>query len=255
MKIFSFARLGILFIFFSAIFSCNEKEDFTTEQLSEYMPLLPGKYITYRLDSLVFTAFGRVEEIHKYQVKHVIDAQITDNLGRPSYRVYRYLSDSAGTAPWQASGTYLITPLNDQYEEIENNFRIIKMHSPIKDGFSWNGNKYLPPDPYGPLYVISTDDNMEDWEFYYDGSASSFTYDGYDYNDVLTVEEIDESINVPVIDPNAYGSYARSVTRYSKEIGMIFRQFTIWEYQPRPGDPAGPTKNGFGITMWMVDHN
>lgn len=75
-------------------FSCNEKEEFVTEQLNEYIPLQVGKYITYRIDSLVFTNFGRTIETRRYQVKEQVDAQITDNLGRPSFRIYRYLRDS-----------------------------------------------------------------------------------------------------------------------------------------------------------------
>ena len=86
MRIFSPVRLSLLAILSAALFSCNEKEDFTTEALADYIPLTAKKYITYRLDSMVFTNFGRNTEIRKYQVKHVIDTLITDNLGRPSYK-------------------------------------------------------------------------------------------------------------------------------------------------------------------------
>ncbi|MBS1656200.1 MAG: hypothetical protein JSU05_15210, partial [Bacteroidetes bacterium] len=38
--------------------SCGKKtEDFQTEAISDYVPLASGKYITYRLDSTVFTNF------------------------------------------------------------------------------------------------------------------------------------------------------------------------------------------------------
>jgi hypothetical protein len=255
MRIHSITRLSLLVIVIASLFSCNEKEDFTTEPLSDYQPLSVGKYITYRIDSLVFTAFGRVEETHKYRVKHVIEAQITDNLGRPSYRVYRYLSDSTGTAPWQASGSYFITPLNDQIELIEDNLRFIKLHSPISNGFSWKGNKYLPPNPYGTVYTFSNDDNMEDWDFYYDGTPTSFSYKGINYDDVITVEQENEAINVPITDVTAYGALSVAVDRYSKNIGLVFREFTMWEYQPNTSGTGGPFKTGFGIKMWMVDHN
>src|SRR5215207_8327818 len=87
------------FLFF--ITSCKkETEVFTTESIPDYLPLTVGKYITYRLDSTVFTNFGKNQEIHKYQVKHVVDIQTTDNLGRRSYRILRYLRDSAGNQPW-----------------------------------------------------------------------------------------------------------------------------------------------------------
>ncbi len=141
----SIIRLSLLAIVITTLFSCKtEKEEFTTDNISDYIVLTPGKYITYRLDSLVFTNFGRTTETHRYQVKDQVDALITDNLGRPSYRIYRYLRDSLGTTAWQPTGTYFITPLADQIEVIEDNLRVIKLHMPIKDGFSWGGNKFMP---------------------------------------------------------------------------------------------------------------
>src|SRR5688500_7418695 len=80
--------------------SCEKTETLEPELITDYMPVAVGKYITYRLDSTVFTNIGRNIEVHKYQVKHTVEAAITDNLGRPSYRVIRYLRDSAGIQPW-----------------------------------------------------------------------------------------------------------------------------------------------------------
>ena len=172
-------RFG-LFIFIAAfIFSCNKKDsfddtDFQKQRLTELMiPLQAGKYITYRVDSTVFLNFGRVTEIHKYQVKHVVDSLITDNLGRPSFRIFTYISDSAGTQPWQPNGSYFITVLDDQVEVIENNMRVIKIHTPVRDGNKWKGNTYLASDPYGSEYNFSNDDNMSDWDFYFDGGLQS----------------------------------------------------------------------------------
>lgn len=255
MRIISNPLLLILGICSSVLFSCNEKEELVTEPLTDYIPLAAGKYITYRLDSLVFTNFGRTTEIHKYQVKHQVDALITDNLGRPSYRIFRFIRDSAGTGPWQPNGSYFITLLDNQAEVIDDNLRMIKMHLPLKNGFSWKGNRYLPTDPYGSLFNFSNDDNMADWDYYYDGDPSAFSYNGVNYTNVLSTEQIDESFNVPITSPSSYAARSRAVDRYSKGIGLVQREFEIWEYQPNPGGSGGPYKTGFGITMWMIDHN
>lgn len=263
MRILSIFRFPLLAIAAISFYSCNEKEEFTTEKISDYAPLTAGKYITYRLDSTVFTQFDRVTEIHKYQVKHVIDAQIVDNLGRPSYRVYRYLRDSVDATswtpaqPWIPAGSYFITPLSDQLEVIEDNLRFIKMHMPIRNGFSWKGNRYLPNDPYSPIHDFSNDNFMEDWDYYYDGEPSTFSFRGYNYADVLSVEQVDEAFNIPVTLAASYGSKSRSVERYAKNIGLIYRDFTMYEYQPDRTVPGGPNYSyiGFGITMWMIDHN
>ena len=150
MRISLLTRLGLLASAALLIFSCGKKtEEYQSEPLSDYYPLTVGKYITYRIDSTVFTNFGHNTEVHKYQVKHAIESITKDNLDRTSYRVYRYLRDTAGLQPWVPNGSYYITPLWDRVELIENNLRFIKLHLPIRKDYSWEGNKYLPFDPYG----------------------------------------------------------------------------------------------------------
>jgi hypothetical protein len=255
MKILSAQRLAITVILAAAFFSCNKKEDFQTASLSDYMPVVAGKYITYRLDSMVFTNFGRSVEVHKYQVKHQVDALITDNLGRPAYRVFRYIRDTAGIQPWVANGSYFITLLSDQAELSEDNLRFIKLHLPFRNGFTWKGNKFLPTDPYGPLFNFSNDDNMEDWDYIYDGEPSSFSYRGNNYSDVYTVEEANEAFNIPVTSAGSYGTKSRAVEKYARGVGLVYREYLLWEYQPNTGGSGGPYNTGFGITMWMIDHN
>jgi len=256
MRLISIIRLLLFTGITSLLFSCQtSKEDYQTEQLKDYLPLVTGKYITYRIDSMVFTNFGRNTEIHRYRVRNVVDAQVTDNLGRPAYRIFRYITDSLGTGPWVPYGSYMVTPLDNQYELTEDNLRFIKLHMPIKKDFNWKGNSYLPTNPYDALYNFSNDDNMADWDFYYKELAGIFSYRNNNYTDVVTVEESDEVYNVPIVDVNAYAAISRSVEKYSKNTGMIYRQYELWEYQPNTGGSGGPYKTGFGITMWMIDHN
>ena len=191
-----FTTLLFLVVLGTLIISCNKKvevvdTDYQKERLTELiMPLEKGKYITYRLDSTVFTNFGRNTEIHSYLVKHIVDTSITDNLGRPGYRIYTYLSDTTGTQPWQPNGTYSITLLDDHVEVIEDNMRVIKLVVPVRDGTQWKGNNYLAEDPYGSEYSFSNDDNMADWEFHFDGPVqSTVTVQDQTYNDVYTITE------------------------------------------------------------------
>jgi hypothetical protein len=255
------ARLFSSFIIMLTIFSCKRQievtdpYDYDPERMAEIMPLESGKYITYRLDSLVFTNFGQNPEVHSYKVKHVIDALLTDNLGRPSYRVYKYITSTSGAENWQPSGSYFITPLSNQVELIEDNLRVIKLRIPVKEGGEWKGNAYLPTDPYQPYgYDFSIDDDMKNWEFYFDTPEPSFSFNGNNYTDISTVEQQADSSNVPIIAPQSYAYKSRSVDKYSKNIGLVYREFGMWEYQPNPNG-AHPYYTGFGVTMWMIDHN
>jgi hypothetical protein len=237
------------------IASCSDKKEvFETELLSEYQPLQPGKYITYRLDSTVFVNFERDMEIHRYQVKHVVDAQIEDAQGRPSYRIFRYIRDSAGVNDWVANGSYMITPLEDEVEVIEDNLRFVRLHMPMKEGYTWKGNKHLPTNPFEGLAAFSNDDDIRNWEYYYDRFESAVSYMGYNYENVWTVEQVDDYFNMPLADPTNYGFKSRAVDQYAKGIGPVYREYELYEYQPNPTGTS-PYYSGFGIRMWMIDHN
>src|SRR5690349_18151376 len=124
---------------------------------------------------------------------------------------------------------------------------------PMTIDFSWKGNKYLPYKPYGSLYGFSNDDEMQDWDFNYNKLEPSISYLGNTYTNVYTVEEVDESLNVPITNPNFYALKNRAVEKYSKNIGLVYREYEMWEYQPGTG--GGSYKTGFALKMWMIDHN
>jgi len=247
-------RFGLIAILLFSLFSCTEKtEEFITEPLSDYLPLQPGKYITYRIDSLVFTNFQRNVETHSYQVKHEVDAEIKDNLGRPSYRIYRYLRNADGTGEWSNNGAYYVTPLSDRIEMIEDNLRFIKLHAPLREGFSWKGNSYLNLDPY-ESFKFTLSGYMEKWDYSYDSFSSSFEHSGIEYTDVWTVEEENYGENFPVTEPARAGGKIKAVEKYAKNTGLVYREYMIVEYEPNTSGP-NPYYRGFGITMWMIDHN
>jgi hypothetical protein len=77
-----------------------------------------------------------------YQVKFEVDSLITDNLGRPAYRIYRYIRDSAN-APWVTDDTYMAINTGNSLEFVENNLRFIKLKQPIEQDFTWKGNSFI----------------------------------------------------------------------------------------------------------------
>jgi len=236
------------------LFSCKtEKQDLEVETIADYIPLKTGKFITYRLDSLVFINSGRAEETHSYQEKHAIDAQIMDNLGRPSYRVFRYLRDTAGRQPWRPSGSHFITALVNSAEVIEDNLRVIKLVSPVKEGATWKGNRFLSDNPYSLKYSFSNDDNMGDWEFKIENINQTLVLKGVPISNVITVTSINENLNAPVTDAGSYGARTTAVEKFAKGIGAVYQEFYMWEYQPNPGSTG--YKIGFGVKRSMIDHN
>ena len=244
--------------------SCKRTETIESLTLDELVPLQVGKYITYRLDSLVFTNAGKTTETHRYRVRHTIDRQSVDNQNRPAWVVVTHITDSLGVGPWVQNGTYTITQVDKKLEVTQDNLRVIKLNLPTVEGFTWKGNSYLPNRPYNPEFPISIDANMSLWEFKFETVNGSETIGGNQLTDVTTVFHIDESENVPIVTDTSFASRELSIEKYAKNVGLVFREFQLWENQPRPrttGTPPNvittydPVRIGFGVKMWMIDKN
>lgn len=248
------------FLFFPLLFAVacigckKETEELSVEPLSDYLPTQTGKYIIYQLDSTVFTNFGTSVELRSYQEKHEVDAEFTDGEGRTAYRVFRFLRAADGTGPWAPAGTFAIIPQRNSVEVIENNLRFVRLAAPVKAEGTWKGNRFLPDEPYTGTFAFSNDDNMADWDFTYTNTGESINLNGQVINDVITVEQINESANAPVVLPGAYGFINYSLAQYAKGIGLVYEEVTMWEYQPNPGGNSG-YRTGFGVKRSIIEHN
>lgn len=240
-----------LFVFL-VLFSCTqENEIYDTELIADYVPLQKGKSITYRLDSTVFTRSGTVMETHKYQVRHTITGETMDNTGHKAYIVQRFINNETATGSWSNNGNYLITPYDNKIEVMDNNLRVVALQAPLKKGFTWKGNSYLPVSPYIQLYeynLIGYDLNK--WEFSLTGFGNE-TIEGNQYENLWTVVQHSDSLNMPPSANSELGTKEVSSEKYAKGIGMVYKNYQLYEYQKLKGVL---TYNGFGIKMWMIAH-
>jgi len=245
------------FVALLLLWSCGDKKsDFIpASQVSDYFPVQIGRFITYRLDSTVFVKSGSKVELHQYQVRHSITDTIRDNQQRLTYIAERSIRNADGSGSWTNNGRYYITPLENSVEVVEDNLRVVKVAAPMLDGNSWKGNTYLPLAPYEVAFGTQAGKEMNTWEFRYKGLADE-TIEGQQYTNVWTIEQSDLVRNLPppVSNPG-YGSMEVSTEKYSKGIGLVYRNYQIYDFQPPYGDNPQGTYAGFGITMWMIDHN
>ena len=233
----------------AVIFSACKKstEDFQTSPVSDYYPLAVGKYISYSLDSTVFINFGTKDTVINYQVKHQVDALITDNLGRPAYRIIRYIRKTAAN-PWVPDNTFMAVPTEFSVEFIENNMRFIKMKAPVRNGFSWKGNSYID------TYSLNSDVKyLDDWDYTYDSLNTTISLAALTVDSTLKVDQRDEVIGNPNA-PNSYSEINQGAERYAKGLGLVYRNFLHVEYQP-PTPGRGGYRQGYGVKMTMIDHN
>ena len=227
----------------------KENEVYTTASLSDYFPLETGKYISYNLDSTVYINFGQKDTVIKYQVKDSIENQITDNLGRTSYRIVRYMRRNSSQA-WTASNTFMATPTTTTLEFVENNLRFQKLKLPLKDGYTWKGNTFI--DTYS---LNSTTKYLDDWDYEYDSINVPLTIGGIPFSATLKVNQRDEFLGQDPKTPGTqYAERNYSVEKYAKDIGLVYKEFLHWEFQgTQPGRQS--FYSGYGVKLTITGHN
>ena len=241
----------IVFIFYFLIFvflfsSCKKTDTFISPAIADYFPLQSGKYITYHLDSIVYKSFGTRDTTISYEVKYLTDSLTTDNLGRPAWRIFRFIRKES-SQPWIPDASFMAINTGTRLEFIENNLRYVKLQLPIQNDFSWKGNSFI--DTYSAYSQVRYLDN---WDYVYANVDGPDNVGTYTLDSTLTVNQRDEVIGLPD-QPDSYSEKNFSQEKYARGIGMIYRKFFHSEYQPSNG---GYFADGsYGVTYTMIDHN
>lgn len=247
MKLFKTFFGGLTFFVIGFFFiGCKKTSDYKTLSVHDYWPLESGRYITYQLDSLVYIPFSTRDTTISYQVKYEVDSLIADNIGRPAYRIYRYIRRNSSQS-WLSDATFMTIPTNLQIEFVENNLRFIKLQQPINEGISWKGNTYI--DTYSANSSLKYLDN---WDYFYSHINENCWIQNFQYENVITVNQRDEVIGNPD-DPNSYSEINFGEEKYAKGIGLIYKKFTHREYQP--GNGGYIADGSYGVTLSIIDHN
>jgi hypothetical protein len=233
----------------------KEKDNRVYDAPATFFPSQIGKYIRYQLDSTRIVNFGQDKEVVSYQAKDVVEGTSTDLLGRPCLRVVRYLRplNSTNEQDWVTNISYEIIPGDNYVEVYENNLRFVKMQGPVKDGRSWIGNGYLPDEPFSK-YEFSAAMNIKSWEYAFEEVNASEEFNSKTYDSTVTITQIDDSSNIPVDNPFKPGQRLKWVEKYAKNIGLIYKDVIILEYQPETSSEDAYT-TGFGIRLTILDHN
>jgi hypothetical protein len=246
---------SLLLFLILTIYSCKDSkyrfDDYNIQstRLTELIPLQTGKYIIYRLDSTIPVNLGRDLAVRHYRIKDEIAEPYTDNLGQPGYKVIRSISDSSGTTPWKPISTYYITPLRDRIEVVENNLRIKKLVVPLKLDVTWKGYSSLPYSPFGEFAHQGLNE-VNTWDFAYTGFGQE-TIGNIVIDSVWTVQHL----NLVPDSSSVLFETGLSEEKYAKNIGLVSKEFILLETAKNQMDPSDQYTIGFGVKMWMIEHN
>ncbi len=239
------------FIAISVFSGCKkDPEDLGVAPISDYVPLEVGKYITYQLDSVRYIPFTLQQITISYQAKYIVDAEVTDNLNRPAYRIVRQIRSNP-TDAWVNDNSFTAVYTDNNFELIDNNLRFLKMRGPVRDGFTWKGNSYINTTSQFTDFAY-----LDGWDYMFDSVSAPLTLGAINLDNTLKVAQRDEVIGNPD-DPNSYSEINYGVEYYARGIGLVYRRFFHSEYQPPTtvGAIGSYSQDSKGVTMTMIDHN
>lgn len=225
------------------------QETMEWDDIKDYQPLKIGSSITYRLDSTVYVSNQTIRTNRIYIVRLQVDALVTDATGRSALRISRHLRNSQDTSKWIADQAFLAIPDQGRLEWIEQNQRFVLMASPVREGYSWKGNRYIntQSDPQRQY--------LDDWDFAWKAVGIPFNTGSKMFQQTATVEMRNDSINDGK-DKSKY--FSKDIARdiYAREIGLIYRErvHEVWQ----PANASSPTgyyePESYGIQMMYLSH-
>jgi hypothetical protein len=222
--------------------SCNKSNDnyyYNGDETRGFFPLGLGRSVLYDVDSITWSDFNCTKTTRHLEMQYTVADTFTDNSGRPSYRIDVQQRDNADSA-WKVSQVFYATPTYSGMEVTMQNLRIEKLIFPVREGATWFGNRSIDTtDPALRQY--------SGWVYRYSNYLQPYNNGRIDFSSTVTVTAVDDSLNNPETMPGAYAerNYFREV--YAYDIGMVYREFTYWTYDP--GNPATACRRGFSVIM------
>lgn len=210
--------------------SCSKQdlEDYgsTLTSFKQFLPTGSGDITYYKLDSIVAAPFGvSMDTLHYFAKDSVGDPAATAK--DTTFPVYRYLSQTGHTGSWSYQLTYRLVFTDHTAALIdEHNRRFIILTDPVRNDYSWEGNRYF-----------SSDINPGD--FYY---GWKYTYILNDADNMLTVSQLDQTNGNPgAFDPSLYQQRLFAQMNFLKGQGIYSQRVIDITYQANQNNP-----NSFG---------
>ena len=231
----------------AAFSSCKKESDtsYGADVTRGYYPLSRGHYVIYDVDSTIWGEIPGGKRLAHYQMRYTVADTFKDLQNRPSYRVDAIIRN-ADTAQWRTSDVFYVTPTLASIEVVQNNLRFTKMVFPVADGVTWKGNNA----------IATADQDLSffyDWDYRYSGKGSSYDDGRASFDNTVTVQERDETKGNPDSSAISYAYRNFSKAVYAYNVGLVYREFVHWVYDPVPGAING--RKGYEVVMRATDHN
>ncbi|MDD5570222.1 MAG: hypothetical protein PHD97_03605 [Bacteroidales bacterium] len=220
--------LTILLLLIITIISCKKDKPDTPVDLGySYLPNNIGHWVIYQVDSTVWDGNfipPHIDTFH-YKIKEYVESTFSDNSGRTTQRLERYIK-LCDACNWEIKDVWYLNLTPSTAEKIEENERFIKLIFPVKLNAIWKGNAY---------------NTWADWDYEYVSVNEPAQINSLSFDSTLTVMQNHDSTLI-------YSDY--SVESYAKNVGMIYKNFYHFDL-----DPASSTtsiKNGVQYSYKVI---
>jgi hypothetical protein len=215
--------LGLL-----TIESCKKDPGAAPDLGYNYFPDQVGHYVIYKVDSIFYDSFYYPAKVDtfEFQLKEKIESVYTDNEGRPTMRLERYVKKHNDTIPyssmsWQLRNVWAQNKTLKRVEKVEENMRFVKLVFPVEKDLSWNGNAF---------------NSLGDQNYKYNFVDIARTIGGIRFDSVL---QVDQRNQISLISNYYYEE------KYARNTGLIYKRVIDVESQPNPAW-ADETQYPFG---------
>jgi hypothetical protein len=239
-KLFYISFFGILLFSINACKKETETVNLTAD--ANYFPDDSGTYVIYKVDSILYNDFfynsdpSQYLRSSSYFLKEKITEQFTDNRGRKSRKIERFISDDTTLHPFDdVTNVWYFVKTERSVEKVEDNIRYVKLTFPVSTTNEWKGNKYfLNEIPFLPL----KNSNVKfDWNYAITEKDVAYTNTYLVFDSTLTVLQIADSSKVNKLF---------SEERYARNVGLVDKELWRLDAQPVDGQPfLGSKLNGF----------
>lgn len=212
-----------------------------------FLPLEIGKYIIYNVDSSIWDDNKCIVYTTKSQHEYLVADTFRDNQKRLSYTI-NIRTRANEKANWVVNDVVYYTPGAEKMEYVEKNIRYMRLVNPIKEGEGneWAGNSLMPADDQDYQY-------LKGWKYKYQNVLQPYNNGAINFEKTVTVSETDQILNNPETQPDDYAYLLQSKTVYAFRVGMIYREYTYWIYDPIVG--VKNCRKGAGVKMTAIEYN
>lgn len=197
-----------------------------------YLPAELGKYIIYNVDSFIWDDFTKALSVRKSQMKYEYTDTFTDPAGRLTYVITITRKDDS--TDFFVEDNVATLTLDGKAEFFQKGLKFIPLSFPLRDGKSWDGLAFINRDN-----SVNPQFSSLDWNYELQDVGKAYTVGSKEFKKTATVEHIDLEINDPDTEPDFYAEKVRSMEVYADSVGLVYKEFIYWVYQPLNEFPSG----------------